>query len=150
MKQYTYKINGAAYDVCIDHIKGQTAKLTVNGIPFEVEMQGAQLSDDNLPDAPTAEAAAPVQATPAPAAPTAAPAPQGAGEGTPVKAPLPGIVTKILVSQGQKVKRGETVLILEAMKMENNIAAEADGTVSGIAVSAGDSVLEGTVLITIA
>ncbi|MBR1889509.1 MAG: acetyl-CoA carboxylase biotin carboxyl carrier protein subunit [Alloprevotella sp.] len=150
MKQYTYKINGAAYDVCIDHIKGQTARLTVNGIPFEVEMQGAQLSENNLPEAPVAETSAPAQASPAPVAQTSKPAPQGAGEGTPVKAPLPGIVTKILVSVGQKVKRGENVLVLEAMKMENNIAAESDGTVSGIAVSAGDSVLEGTVLITIA
>jgi methylmalonyl-coA decarboxylase, gamma subunit len=67
-----------------------------------------------------------------------------------VKAPLPGVVTKINVSVGQQVKKGENVLVLEAMKMENNITAEADGTVSGIAVKAGDSVLEGAVLLTIA
>ncbi|MBR1387868.1 MAG: biotin/lipoyl-binding protein [Alloprevotella sp.] len=150
MKQYTYKINGAAYDVCIDSIKGQTAHLTINGIPFDVEMQASQLSEDNLPSAPTAETSAPVAAAPAPAEKPAAAAPQGAGEGTPVKAPLPGIVTKILVSVGQKVKRGETVLVLEAMKMENNIAAEADGTITGIAVAESESVLEGTVLVTIA
>ena len=74
----------------------------------------------------------------------------GPGAGAPVKAPLPGVVTKILASEGQAVKKGETVLVLEAMKMENNITAEADGTVSGICVSAGDSVMEGTTLITIA
>ena len=66
-----------------------------------------------------------------------------------MKAPLPGVVTKILVANGQSVKKGETVLVLEAMKMENNITAEADGTVTGVCVSAGDSVMEGTTLLTI-
>lgn len=151
MKQYKYKVNGAQYDVTINEIQGQLAKVVVNGIPFDVEMQNSQLSEDNLPDvtttaAPTAAPAAPVVA--APAATEAAPS--GAGEGTPVKAPLPGVVTKINVSVGQQVKKGENVLVLEAMKMENNITAEADGTVSGIAVKAGDSVLEGAVLLTIA
>lgn len=151
MKQYKYKVNGAQYDVTINEIQGQLAKVVVNGIPFDVEMQNSQLSEDNLPDvtttaAPTAAPAAPVAAAPA----TTEAAPSGAGEGTPVKAPLPGVVTKINVSVGQQVKKGENVLVLEAMKMENNITAEADGTVSGIAVKAGDSVLEGAVLLTIA
>ena len=74
----------------------------------------------------------------------------GAGEGVAVKAPLPGVITSIKVELGQSVKKGETVVVLEAMKMENKIAAENDGVVSGIAVQTGDSVLEGTVLITIA
>ena len=146
MKQYKYKVNGAQYDVTINEIQGQLAKVVVNGIPFDVEMQNSQLSEDNLPDVTTTAAPAA-----APAAPTATEAaPSGAGEGTPVKAPLPGVVTKINVSVGQQVKKGENVLVLEAMKMENNITAEADGTVSGIAVKAGDSVLEGAVLLTIA
>ncbi|MBP3227394.1 MAG: biotin/lipoyl-binding protein, partial [Bacteroidaceae bacterium] len=80
----------------------------------------------------------------------AAPAANGAGEGTPVKAPLPGVVTQVKVAVGQAVKKGDTVAVLEAMKMENNIAAETDGTVSGIAVAPGESVLEGAVLVTIA
>ena len=71
------------------------------------------------------------------------------GAGAPVKAPLPGVVAKILVSVGQAVKKGETVLVLEAMKMENNITAEADGKITGICVAAGDSVMEGTTLVTI-
>ena len=66
-----------------------------------------------------------------------------------MKAPLPGVVAKILVSVGQAVKKGETVLVLEAMKMENNITAEADGNITGICVAAGDSVMEGTTLVTI-
>ena len=153
MKQYKYTINGAQFDVTIDSIVGSKAKVEVNGIPFEVEMQGSSLVEEALPTvttdgaAPAAAPAAPAATAEAPAAPAAK---SGPGAGAPVKAPLPGVVTKILVSEGQAVKKGETVLVLEAMKMENNITAEADGTVSGICVCAGDSVMEGTTLITIA
>lgn len=147
MKQYKYKINGAQYDVAIESIQGSIAKVEVNGIPFEVEMQGSTLTEDALPTVDTTAATPTAVSTPEPA-PAAAPA--GAGEGTPVKAPLPGVVTKILVQVGQFVKKGDTVLVLEAMKMENNITAECDGTVSGIAVAQGASVLEGNVLLTIA
>ena len=152
MKQYKYTINGAQFDVTIDSIVGLKAKVEVNGIPFEVEMQGSSLVEEALPTVSTdaaAPAAAPAPAateTPAAAAPAAT---SGPGAGAPVKAPLPGVVTKILVSVGQAVKKGDTVLVLEAMKMENNITAEADGKVTGICVSAGDSVMEGTTLLTI-
>jgi len=151
MKQYKYTINGAQFDVTIDSIVGSKAKVEVNGIPFEVEMQGSSLVEEALPTVSTE--ATPATTTPAaPAAETLAAAPaatSGPGAGTPVKAPLPGVVTKILVSAGQAVKKGDTVLVLEAMKMENNITAEADGSVTGICVSAGDSVMEGTTLLTI-
>lgn len=150
MKQYKYTINGAQFDVTIDSIVGQKAKVVVNGLPFEVEMQGSTLTEDDLPtvtaDAPAAAAPAAAPAAETPAAPAAT---SGPGAGTPVKAPLPGVVTKILVSAGQAVKKGDTVVVLEAMKMENNITAEADGSITGICVSAGDSVMEGTTLITI-
>lgn len=151
MKQYKYTINGAQFDVTIDSIVGSKAKVEVNGIPFEVEMQGSSLVEEALPTVSTEAAAAPAAPAAAPTAEPAAPAAakSGPGAGAPVKAPLPGVVTKILVKEGQGVKKGETVLVLEAMKMENNITAEADGTVTGICVSAGDSVMEGTTLITI-
>mgnify|MGYP004680126007 CR=1 FL=1 len=154
MKQYKYKVNGAQYDVTIDSIVGNIAKVEVNGIPFEVEMQGSSLVEEDLPTqvadetAAPAVAAAPAAVEAAPAAP-AAPAAGAPGAGAPVKAPLPGVVAKILVSVGQAVKKGETVLVLEAMKMENNITAEADGKITGICVAAGDSVMEGTTLVTI-
>ncbi len=151
MKQYKYTINGAQFDVTIDSIVGTKAKVEVNGIPFEVEMHGSSLVEEDLPTVSTADmpAAAPAPAAPAAAAPTAPAAKSGPGAGTPVKAPLPGVVTKVLVEAGQAVKKGDTVLVLEAMKMENNITAEADGTVTGICVAAGDSVMEGTTLLTI-
>lgn len=152
MKQYKYTINGAQFDVTIESIAGQKAKVQVNGIPFDVEMQGSALTEGDLPTvAADAPAATPAAAAPAAEAPAAAPAATkgAAGAGTPVKAPLPGVVTKVLVSAGQAVKKGDTVLVLEAMKMENNITAEADGSVTGICVAAGDSVMEGTTLLTI-
>ncbi len=152
MKQYKYKVNGAAYDVTIDGIQGNKAHVVVNGIPFEVEMEGAVLAEDNLPEAPAAQSAGTAAPAAAPAAetkPAQAPA-AGPGAGKGIKAPLPGVVTAIKVEVGQSVKKGETVLVLEAMKMENNIAAEADGTVTGICVAVGDSVMEGTVMLTIA
>ena len=151
MKQYKYKINGAQFDVTIDSIQGSIAKVEVNGIPFEVEMQGTTLVEGELPTQTATEANTTPAAAPAAApAAVAAPAAKGAaGAGTPVKAPLPGVVTKVLVAAGQAVKKGDTVLVLEAMKMENNITAECDGSVTGICVAAGDSVMEGTTLLTI-
>lgn len=149
MKQYKYKIDGAQYDVTIDSIVGKIAKVEVNGIPFEVEMQGSSLVEEDLPTMSDDAPAAAAPATPAAEQPAATAAAAGPGDGTPVKAPLPGVVAKIPVSVGQAVKKGETVLVLEAMKMENNITAEADGTVTGICVAQGDSVMEGTTLLTI-
>lgn len=151
MKQYKYKVNEAEYDVTIKSIVGNKAQVEVNGIPFEVDMQGSSLVEENLPTVAATDAAAPAAAPAAPAAEAApaAPAAAGPGAGAPVKAPLPGVVTAIPVKVGQAVKKGDTVLVLEAMKMENNITAEADGTVTGVCVATGDSVMEGTVLLTI-
>ena len=151
MRTYSYNVNGAQYDVTIESIQGQVAKMNVNGVLFDVEILGAPLTEGDLPEAAAAVAPAAAATTPAPAA-AAAPAPAAKGEagaGTPINAPLPGVVTKVLVAAGQAVKKGETVVVLEAMKMENNITAECDGSVTGVCVAAGDSVMEGTTLVTI-
>lgn len=151
MRTYSYNVNGAQYDVTIESIQGQVAKVNVNGVAFDVEMLGAPIAEGDLPAAaPAATSAAAPAATTAPTAAPATPAKGVAGAGTPVKAPLPGVVTKVLVANGQSVKKGDTVVVLEAMKMENNITAECDGTVSGVCCAAGDSVMEGTTLVTIA
>lgn len=151
MRTYSYNVNGAQYDVTIESIQGQVAKMNVNGVLFDVEILGAPLTEGDLPEAAAAVAPAATATTPAPAA-AAAPAPAAKGEagaGTPINAPLPGVVTKVLVAVGQAVKKGETVVVLEAMKMENNITAECDGSVTGVCVASGDSVMEGTTLVTI-
>jgi biotin carboxyl carrier protein len=156
MNKYQYKVKGVDYEVEIAEVEGNIAKVNVNGIPFEVELQkpinAAKHPTMNTPKVQVAQpAAAPAAPKTAPATESAAPASQpAAGAGTAVKAPLPGTVTEIKVQVGQQVNVGDTVLVLEAMKMQNNIEAEAAGKVTSILVKQGESVMEGSVLLTIA
>lgn len=110
--------------------------ITVNGTAYEVEVEEVRAAGAAAPKA-AAPAAAPKAA--APAAPAAAPKAAAAGERS-VDAPMPGKIVEVKVSVGQPVKAGDTLLILEAMKMQNEIAADADGTVKAINVTAGQSV----------
>jgi biotin carboxyl carrier protein len=144
MKEYKFKINGNDYQVAINSIEGNIADVTVNGTPYKVEMENAPAA---APVAAPAPAAAPAAAAPAPAAPAPA-APAGAG--TDINSPLPGVIIEVSVKEGQAVKAGQKVAVLEAMKMENDIQAEKDGTVTAIHVHKGDSVLEGAKIVTIA
>ena len=152
MKEYKFKINGNEYNVAINGIEGKNADVTVNGVSYSVELE-------NAPAPAPAPAAAPVAAAPKAAAPVAAAAPAAApaapkaaapAGGKTVKSPLPGVILSIDVKEGQAVKRGQKLAVLEAMKMENEILSEFDGTVSAIHVSKGDSVLEGANVVTIA
>ena len=113
--------------------------ITVNGTAYEVEVEEVRAGGAAAPVA-APRAAAPAPAPAAPAAAPAAPAKAaGAGEQS-VDAPMPGKIIEVKVSVGQAVKAGDTLLILEAMKMQNEIAAPADGTVKAVNVSAGQSV----------
>ena len=130
-------------------------KVTLNGRTYEVEVEAGKamlLSEYEaiVPSAPAAPvAAAPVAAAPvaAPAAP-AAPVVTGAGES--VAAPMPGTILKVNVTAGQAVKEGDLLVVLEAMKMENEIFAPKSGTVSQVVVSKGASVNTGDALVVIA
>ena len=150
MNKYQYKVQGVDYDVEIEEVEGNLAKVSVNGIPFEVELKRpinpvhAIKKPKVAAPKPAAPAPAPAAAAPKPAAPAAA-----AGAGNPVKAPLPGTISSISVKVGDQVNVGDTVLVLEAMKMQNNIEAEYGGTVTSIVVNPGDSVMEGAVLLTL-
>lgn len=149
MKEYKYKVKGAEYTVVIQEVEHKTAKVEVNGIPFEVEMDRPMNIVHTSVVRPVAHVHhGPVQAAPVAAAPVAQPA-APAGAGMAVRAPLPGTVVAIAVTNGQAVKKGDTVVVLEAMKMENNIAAECDGTVTSVCVNKGDTVQTGAVLLTI-
>ena len=126
-------------------------KVTLNNRVYEVEVeQGEAMLVDEYelaaPAAPAPVAAAPVAA----AAPAAAAAPVAVAAGEAVKSPMPGNILKINVTQGQQVKEGDVIMILEAMKMENEIVATRSGTIAQIAVSKGAVVETGAVLAVIA
>ena len=141
MKEYKFKIGGKEYNVTVNPKEGKFFDVTVNGATYEVESENAPVA------APAPQpAAAPVQAAPAAAAPAAKPA--GAGEK--VASPLPGVIIEISVKEGQQVKAGQKVAILEAMKMENEIPAPKDGTITDIHVHKGDTLQEGDPVVTIA
>ena len=152
MKEYKFKINGNEYNVAINNIAGQNADVTVNGVSYSVELENAPAPAPVAAPvaAPAAAPAAPKAAAPAPAAAPAAPKAAAPAGGKVVKSPLPGVILSIDVKEGQAVKRGQKLAVLEAMKMENEILSEFDGTVSAIHVSKGDSVLEGANVVTIA
>ena len=127
-------------------------KVTLNNRVYEVEVeQGeAMLVDEYALAAPAAPTAAVAAAPVAAAAPAAAAAPVSVAAGEAVKSPMPGNILKINVTQGQQVKEGDVIMILEAMKMENEIVATRSGTIAQIAVSKGAVVETGAVLAVIA
>ena len=141
MKTYRFKINGNDYQVAINAVEGGVADVTVNGTSYKVEME-------NAPAAVPVSPASPVQQTVVPVQTKAAPAP-ASGTGKSLTSPLPGVIVSVNVNVGDVVKAGQTVAVLEAMKMENDIQAECDGTVTSVKVAKGDSVLEGATIVTI-
>ena len=147
MAKYQYTVEGTDYDVEILEIEDNIAKVTVNGAEFEVEMKQML----NPTKRPIKQVVAPEVTNntriETPKKPQAA-APAGAGAN--IEAPLPGTIIDVKVKVGDKVKSGDTVVVLEAMKMQNNIETDIDGEVTAVLVRQGDSVMEGTPLVTIA
>ena len=145
MKEYKYTINGNKYNVTIGDIEENIAHVEVNGVPYTVEMEKA-------PAAPKKVVRPVVAAAPAAAAapePAKASRPAGGSGKSGIKSPLPGVILQVKVNVGDQVTKGQVLMVLEAMKMENNILSDKDGKVAAINVSKGDSILEGTDLIVI-
>ena len=138
MKEYKYKINGNEYSVAIIDLEGNTAAVEVNGVSYKVDILTEGFT--TAPARPAAKPAAPAAPAPAPAPAAAPAAPQS---------PLPGVILDIKVAVGDMVKAGQTVAILEAMKMENSINAECDGVITAIKVAKGDNILEGSDIVII-
>ncbi len=137
MKEYKYTIDGNKYEVAINEVGETTAKVTVNGAEYTIEWEKP------VEEKPVVKVQ-PVAAKPAaaPAAPAAAPV-----SGNAIKTPLPGVIIDVKVNVGDTVKKGDTVVVLEAMKMENNINADRDGKVVAVHVAKGDTVADGAALI---
>ena len=133
-KKMQYRINDIDYNVEINSFSGNKAEVTVNGVVYQVEI------GSNEPSAPAVQPSVQVSAPKQTVA---------AGCGKPINAPLPGVIIGVMVNVGDTVKAGQVVAVLEAMKMENEIQAEFDGVVTSVYVSQGDSILEGTPIVTI-
>ena len=147
MKEYKYRINGSLYNVVVNEIGDENASVEVNGTPYTVELEKKTSKKPAV--SPFKKAAQ--SGAPSPSAIVATPVIK---QSTPssfnaLKSPLPGVILDINCNVGDAVKKGQKLLILEAMKMENNIIADKDGTIQEIKVSKGDSVLEGTELVII-
>ena len=141
MKEYRYKINGNLYKVTVGDIEENQVQVEVNGTPYKVELEKKATPKIK----PVMRTASTPPAAPPPAVSRQA-APSSKGS---IKSPLPGVILDVKVKEGDAVKRGQTLMILEAMKMENDIKSDRDGKVTSIKVSKGESILEGTDLIII-
>ena len=127
MREFKFTIDGKQYNAAVNELEDNFAEVTLNGKTYKVELEKEE-----------APAAAAVRRPAAAAAPAAA-APAGLMT---VKSPLPGSIVKVLVKAGQAVKKGDVLLTMESMKMENNVAAEADGTVKAVYVEPGKTVMQ--------
>lgn len=137
MKIFKFKINGQKYDVEVKNFEDKVAQVEVNGTVYDVEIE----SEVKQPKTPKL-VRKPVNMGDAGKAVN-----MGASGPSTVKAPLPGNIFKINIAVGDQVKKGQAILVMEAMKMENDVLAEKDGTVSAIKVNVGDAVLQGDTLV---
>ena len=140
MKKYKFTINGNQYEVNINSVEGNLAEVEVNGVQYNVEME----SKPEPVKAQQTQATTPVSNMPAVGKSVAS---QSGGT---IKSPLPGVILDVFVKEGDAIEPGQKLIMLEAMKMENNINADKAGVIQSIKVKKGDSVMEGDVLIVIA
>ncbi len=157
MIKYNFTINSHPYQVEVNRLEGETAKVTVNGHLYEVKIEGGAAAGikplSKASPATASSAASPVVSTSPAAGTNQATTPAkdrsiSQGE-TGVPAPLPGTITEVVVSQGQSIKKGERLLVLESMKIGNDITSPQDGTVKEILISKGDVVQEDQILVII-
>ena len=137
MKEYKYTINGTKYEVAVGNIEDNVVTVTVNGEDYKVEME-------KQPEPEKKPVVRPVVASKEPAAPSSK---ANNNQGNALKAPLPGVITDIKVAVGDEVEEDQPVVVLEAMKMANNLTAEKAGKVATICVQIGQSVMEGDDLV---
>lgn len=129
MKNFKFTINGNVYEVGVDAAENGKSNVTVNGKSYVVEVEADVMQATTV------------------RRPLATPSAASKGASGVMKSPLPGKVLKVVVAEGQVVKRGDTLMVIESMKMENNIAAQADGVVRKIMVAAEQNILQGDALL---
>lgn len=142
-KEYKYTINGNKYEVAIADIVENTAIVTVNGEEYQVEMEPEPVEEKKVVVRPAASS------SPSSSSKSNNTSAGGTASGDAVKAPLPGVITEICVNVGDEVQAGDTVVVLEAMKMANNIEAEKAGKITAVCVKQGQTVMEDDALVVI-
>ena len=142
MKEYKYKIDGKEYSVEICNVENNMADISVNGETFKVEIETETINEMKASHVNSTAKKENVENRVSEASSII-------NEANAVKAPLPGVITDIKVNVGDTVKVGDTVIVLEAMKMANNLEAEKNGKVTAICVKVGESVMEDTPLVVI-
>jgi len=145
MKKFKFTINGNPYDTEILNVEDNIAEIEVNGTLFKVELE-KEFKSSKTPKLIRTNAVPSTDSHPSVAKTSSPEGPKGVGS---IKSPLPGVILEIYVKEGDVVKMGQKLLMLEAMKMENNIEADKAGKVVSIMKSKGDNVMEGDVLIII-
>ncbi|MDR1524386.1 MAG: acetyl-CoA carboxylase biotin carboxyl carrier protein subunit [Tannerella sp.] len=138
MKQFKYTINGSIYNVTVNKVEDTIAEVEVNGTPYKVLMDKPAKKQVITIKRPAQAHTTPVVSRPA-----------GSSSSSAVKSPLPGVILSIDCHVGDTVKKGQKLLVLEAMKMENTIPSDKDGVIAEIKVNKGDSILEGAELVII-
>ena len=145
MKKFKFNIQGNSYDVNIKNVEDNSVDVDVNGVTYKVELE-SKVQQTKTPKlvrsfvSPSTESDSSIVKTSNPLTP------KGAGL---IKSPLPGTIIAIYVKEGDPVKIGDKLLVLEAMKMENNVSSDKEGRVVLLKVKPGDSVLEGDILLQI-
>ena len=146
MKDYKLKINGNDYAVTINDIEDSVAEVEVNGTPFKVEFDKPVIKKTPISKPAAVKAASTVSK---PIASVAKPASSVPAGGESITSPLPGVILEVCCKEGDAVKKGQKLFVLEAMKMANNLEAEKNGKVTAICVKVGESVMEDTPLVVI-
>jgi len=145
MKKYKFKINGNQYNAEVVSIEDNIAEIDINGVKYSVQVE-RDIQPIKTPKLVRSVSVPSTDSHPSIAKTSSPSAPKGTGT---IKSPLPGVILDLLVKKGDTVKVGQRLLVLEAMKMENNIEADKAGIVVSIAKNKGDSVMEGDILIVI-
>lgn len=143
MKNYKFKINGNTYSVEIKNAEDDIIELELNGTPYKVELEREKKTTHQVKSITSVSADKP-KIIDRPITNASAPA-----KGVSVKAPLPGTILDVFVNVGDEVKEGQKILLLEAMKMENEINADKDGVIKEVRVRKGDTIMEGDTLVVI-
>lgn len=142
MKKYKFKINGQTYEVEVGEFEGVNATVSVNGTPYDVELQGEEKKTKTpvLARKPVINQPGEGQIKKT----------ESSGASHKINSPLPGTIKKVNISVGDTIKAGDCVIIMEAMKMDNNVITEKGGVVKSVKAKEGDSVLQGDILVEIA